>query len=397
MADGVTTPALREREEILTALGMAPAERDELLAYGENPYLDLALPPEFPPLPPEPQVEFWRRYAGEAAESGVAAALSRRLPQLRFPVATGVSQSPEYRAATRRGDFDRAVPRVEGPLAEAPGALELRIHDSPAGPVPVLVARRREDFVHLVQAFTGRNEPDPVPDSMGACLIKGLADWERVAAYREAWERSRGGPADDAAWAEEMGGLAQRKELWQDRLILVSTGPYSAVPAAEVGLDDAAWRERSVALRLAHECFHYLTLRLVGRIRSNLLDELIADYAGLVEAFGDYREGLARRFLGVDLLPRLRPGGRLEVYRGDPPLSDAALAVVARLAAEATRRLSALPLGAQESRDPAAMATRLVALACQPLERLASDGLAAAFESRRARLCGPVEGGEARR
>jgi len=375
-----------EREAVLVALGMTSADREELLAYGENPYLELELPAGFPPLPPEPQVESWRTYAEDAVREGAAAALSRRLPQLRFPVAAGVSQSPEYRAATRRGEFDRSQPRVEGPPAEAPGELELRVHASPAGPVPVLVARRRADFVHLVQAFTCRNEPEPVPDSMGACLIKGLADWGRVAAYREAWEKRRGAPADEVAWSEEMARLAQRKELWQDRLILVSTGPYSAVPAEEVGVGESEWRERSVALRLAHECFHYLTLRLAGRIRSNLLDELIADYAGLVEAFGGYREGLARRFLGVDRLPELRPGGRLEVYRGDPPLSDAALAVVARLAAEATRRLAELPLPGEESRDPAAMATRLVALASQPLERLASDALPGAFTARRAEL-----------
>ncbi|MCB1009985.1 MAG: hypothetical protein KDB94_13960, partial [Acidobacteria bacterium] len=309
-----------EREAVLAALGMTPAIHDELLGYGDNPYLDLELPAEFPPLPPEPQVEAWRGYVAEAELEGAAAALSRRLPQLRFPVAEGVSQSPEYRAATRRGDFDRAAPRVEGPLDEAPGKLELRLHASPAGPVPVLVARRRVDFVHLVRAFTCRNEPEPVPDSMGACLIKGLADWGRVDAYREAWERRRGAPGDEIAWSEEMARMAQRKELWQDRLILVSTGPYSAVPASEAGIEEGEWRERSVALRLAHECFHYLTLRLAGKIRSNLLDELIADYAGLVEAFGGYREELARRFLGVDRLPQLRPGGRLEVYRGDPPL-----------------------------------------------------------------------------
>ncbi len=375
-----------ERERCLEALGAAPEQMAELLGYCDNPYSELELPQGFPPLAPEPQVEFWRRYAEEAASAGAAAALSRRLPQLRFPAASGMSQAPEYRAATRRGDYDHLEARVGGPLAAGRDALELRLHESPAGPVPVLIARRRQDFVYLVQALTCRNEPELVPESMGACLIKGLADWERVAAYRQAWETRRGGPASSADWAEEMGNLPRHKELWQDRLILVSTGPYSAVPAAELGLEEGTWRERSVALRLAHECFHYLTLRLAGRIRSNLLDELIADYAGLVEAFGEYREDLARRFLGVDRLPTLRSGCRLEVYRGEPALSDGALEVVARLAAEATRRLAALPPSLEERGDPAAMAARLVALVRQPLERFATEALGAGFAAQRALL-----------
>lgn len=377
---------VEERERCLVALGAKPGLLTELLGYGENPYSEIELPDGFPPLEPEPQVEFWRRYAAEAAGAGVAATLSRRLPQLRFPIASGTAQEPEYRAATRRGDFDERSPRVADPLGAAPDDLELRLHDSPAGPVPVLVARRRQDFVYLVQALTCRNEPEPIPESMGACLIKGLADWERVGAYRRQWERGRGGPASEADWAEEMGNLSRHKELWQDRLIVVSTGPYSAVPAAELGLDEETWRERSVAVRLAHECFHYLTLRLAGRIRSNLLDELIADYAGLVEAFGEYRDDLGRRFLGVDRLPDLRPGSRLLVYRGDPPMSDAALAVVARLAAEATRRLALLQPSTVESRDPAAMAARLVALVRQPLERFATEGLGAGYAAQRASL-----------
>jgi hypothetical protein len=365
------------RSRALSGLG-APADLlDELLAYGRNPYREIELPPGFPPLAEEPQVPFWRRYAAQAATEGVAPALSRRFPQLRFPVRAGVSGDDAYRAATRRGAFDRERPEVALDL-ERPEALALSLAELPAGPVPVLVAPARADFETLVRAFTCRNEPEAVPASMGACLIKGLADWERVAAYRADWARRRGGD-DDEAWQAAMGELAQVKDLWQDRLILLSTGPYSAVPAAEVGLDEAAWREKSVAIRLAHEGFHYLTLRLCGRIRSNLLDELLADFAGLVAAFGTYREDLARRFLGVDLLPELRVGGRLAVYRGDPPLSDRALEVVARLGAAATRELARIELTEDERRSPAAAAALLVALARVELESYAGDGLGGAL------------------
>jgi hypothetical protein len=258
---------------------------------------------------------------------------------------------------------------------ERPETLELFLDDGPAGPVPVLVARNRPDFVRLVQALTCRNEPEPVPDSMGACLVKGLADWERVRSYRSGWEALLGHSASEEEWAAEMTtGMAPKKELWQDRLILLSNGPYSAVAAPEVGggLSDEDWRERSVAIRLAHESFHYLTLRLSGTMRSHFLDELLADYAGLVAAFGRYGRALALRLLGIDRLPEIRSDGRLVNYRGN--LSDGALASLAKLVAGAAAELESIPVVGVE-RGPEARARRLVALASLGLEGLAAPGL----------------------
>jgi hypothetical protein len=333
----------------------------------------------------EPQVEFWRRYVEEGRREGVVVALSRRFPQFVFPLRESISKEESYRAATRRGEFDPERP-VDGGLGlERPEALELSLDDGPAGPVPVLVVRHRPDFVRLVQALTCRNEPEPVPDSMGACLVKGLADWERVRAYRARWEReSLGWAASAEEWAAELAsGLAPRKELWQDRLILLSDGPYSALAAAEVGagMSDAEWHERSVAIRLAHESFHYLTLRLTGTMRSHFLDELVADYAGLVAAFGRYDAALALRLLGLDRVPAIRPEGRLVNYRG--ALSDAALAHLAALVAAAARQLETLAPVAGGA-DPATRGRRLVALAALGLDGLAATGLAARVAAREA-------------
>jgi hypothetical protein len=208
---------------------------------------------------------------------------------------------------------------------------------------------------------------------MGACLVKGLADWERVGAYRLAWERRLGRASSEAEWSAEMAAnLAPNKELWQDRLILLSDGPYSAVPAAELGLAEGEWRERSLAIRLAHESFHYLTLRRAGAIRSHLLDELVADYAGLTAAFGVYEPGLALRFLGLDRLPEIRADGRLAVYRG--ALSDGSVAVLARLLERAAAALAVLPV----VDGPERRAARLLRLAAAGLDGIASGAVGAA-------------------
>ena len=369
----------RDRQRaLLERLGAHGEILGELVGYLDNPYEGLAGRSGELPLPEEPQTPFWRRYVEEAGRDGAASALRLRFPQLSFPIAEGLAEDPEYRAATRRGIWD---PRRAGGLAlERAEGLELSVDEGPAGPVPVLVVRHRPDFVRMVQALTCRNRPESVPPSMGACLVKGLADWERVASYRADWERRLGRKSSDDEWAAEMGsGLAPRKELWQDRLILLSDGPYSAVSAAEAGLEAETWRERSLTLRLAHESFHYLTLRLVGTIRSHLLDELIADFAGLVAAFGLYDARLALRFLGLDRLPEIRPEGRLAVYRGE--LSDGALAVLARLVANAARALEGLEIGGTGGVFAAERARTLVALAALGLDGIAHESFSARFEA----------------
>ena len=94
-----------------------------------------------------------------------------------------------------------------------------------------------------------------------------------------------------------------QRGLYQDRFLILSTGPYSNVAAREVGLSDSRWRETSTAIRLEHECTHYFTLRVFGSMRNNLLDELIADFMGITAADGRYRS---------DWFLRLREGTRDE-------------------------------------------------------------------------------------
>lgn len=375
----------RPRAELI-ADDAPPGVVDELEAYGASPFdigrlADLRLP-----LDDEPQVEAWRQYADEARARGVLPALADRLVQLRFPVAAGISRSEEYRAATRRGQLDAGRPCLE--LAE-PNALSLEIHATTAGCVPILRVGNRRDFVTLVQAFSCRNEPDPIPSSMGACIVVGLNDWHRIGGYRRRLEAERGGALSEARWAQELKALAPRKDLYQDRFIILSSEPYSAVPASEIGLCDAEWRRLSVAIRLEHECTHYFTLRAFGVMRNHLLDELVADFAGLVEAFGRYEAALFLRFLGLDRYPDVRPGARLALYLGTPPLGEAAADVASRLVIRAARNLEVFAAGCEVRRPE--VRTRLVAalLGCR-LDELAGDAASSLLAARLAALKRPA-------
>jgi hypothetical protein len=292
------------------------------------------------PLPDEPFVAAWEEYAREAEATGVGVAvcLRRVLVQLRFPIAPGVSESASYRAATRRGVVVDGAPGG-GACFRDPGGIRLLLHPTAAGRVPVVIATAREDFVTLVRALTRRNEPAPVPEAMGACIVAGYNNWERVTRLRTAWEAEHPADRSPAAWSRAFQDLIPKKELYQDRFILLSAGPYSATPADALGLPRDEWLATSLAIRLEHECTHYFTRRAFGRMQNVLLDELVADYMGIVLATGRYRADWFLRFVGLESYPEYRVGGRLENYRGEPPLSDGAFAVLQSVVCSAADNL----------------------------------------------------------
>ena len=155
--------------------------------------------------------------------------------------------------------------------------------------------------------------------------------------------------------------------------MILSSGPYSAVASADVGLQETDWLARSLVIRREHEFTHYFTYRVFGAIRSHVVDELIADFVGLVHAFGRYRTDLALRFLGLESYPRSRADGRLGIYRGQPPLSDAAMTIVGGLAVRAARNLATIDAVYRVSAsDLAALGGLTLALFTLSLEELAS-------------------------
>ncbi len=381
----MTIDARREdaRRQVLASCGARGSVVEELLAYGQTPAAG-ALPPPRLPLSDEPHVEAWRRYEAEAADIGAVETLRRHFVQLNFPIEAGMSQHDAYRSATRRGEFEAADDFRPGIEFRDPDGLHIQVCPTMGGAVPVVTAADRADFVALVQAFTERNEPAAVPDAMGACLVRGLNNWSRVADHRRAWEAKPEASRGTETWAEEFSRLAAEKPLYQDRLVILSSGPYSAVEADAAGLDDRDWLARSIVIRREHEFTHYFTYRVFGSIRSHVFDELVADFVGLVNAFGRYDAGLALRFLGLESFPAIRPDGRIGVYRGEPALSDEAMAVVAGLAVAAARNLAAVDAAIRvRTSDLAAMARLTLVIFSLRLEELASAEAVQMIEARR--------------
>lgn len=365
---GVESEIVAGRRRVLETLGATPEVVAELLRYNENVFAKAA--DATIPEGDEPHVEIWREYVAAAGGEGTIETLSRHLVQLSFPVREGMSATDVYRAATRRGEWPE---QRHGPSFVDSGSISLEIHPTPAGAVPIITAGNRADFDTLVRVLSARNEPVPVPASMGACIVTGFNNWDRIRRLREAW-RDDNQDATDEDWSAEFRRITPRKELYQDRFIILSSGNYSDVGAGETPWDEDRWRVISLAIRKEHEATHYFTYRVLGAMRNNLIDEIMADYAGLVGALGRYDEALALRFMGLEDYPRYRDGGRLENYPGNPPLSRAAVPLLRDLVHRAARNLAAFDRRLPEERSAELMSRAILAIAALTMEQLAEPG-----------------------
>ena len=395
MSASITAPAQlsplaeEERSALWRSLGATAEETRELLEYARSEF-DLSRAPASFPLPDEPFVSAWESYVEEAGRVGVWACLRDRLVQLRFPIEPGISESPVYRAATRRGVWP--APESRGLELARPAELRLFLAETPVGRVPVILATTREDFVSLVRALGHMNEPWPIPDAVGASIIGGFNNWDRIASLRRAWEASDPASSSPLGWTARWREIVRDPGLYQDRFIVLGSGPYSGKTAADVGLGEAEWTRSSIAIRLEHECTHHFTRRVLGSMRNRLGDELIADYMGIVAATGHFRADWLVRFLGLERHPVFRRGGRLEEYRGDLALDSGSFRVLCAAVERCARNLEAIdrlrPPWTRSADSAADKAEMILALAAIGLEGLAGDSAVDMYRTaRQRRLC----------
>ncbi len=369
------------RATVLQRFGAAPDDLTTALAALGEPFgafsAEAVRHGDALPWSDEPFVATWQQYAHDAAvhPGGVLAVLQSRLPQLAFPIAAGTSTRSDYLAATKRG---HAVARdMTRQAFRDPLGARLTLHETAVGRLPVLVIPERLDFETLVRAFVHRSEPVPVPSSVGACLVAGYNNWDRIAQHRQRWARAAaaaGTPTDDAAWAIEFRVLTATAAAYQDRFMLLSEGPYSNTAAESLGLEPAAWRSLSLRIRLEHECAHYTTRRLFGAMRQTVLDEMLADYVGVARASGQFNAAWFLRFLGLEQAPAYREGGRLQNYVDTGAVSAATRDAMYAIIVAAAHTLAAVDARRASAGDADTLTSRtatLIAIARLGVEMLA--------------------------
>ncbi|MDP7034721.1 MAG: hypothetical protein QF752_09545 [Planctomycetota bacterium] len=325
-----------DRQSVLKGYGARGEVLEELLSYGENRFSfdDLNWPLNLP-LADEAHLEAWDRYFEASQDQGAFSCLQNRFPQLWFPVEEGMSQQDLYRAATLRGDSEYQTTLSHKQTLQAPEKVRIFCYPTLAGRVPMITAGDREDFVFLLQALFQKNEPHPVPDAVGATMGSGYNNWDRIRQYQKKWMKEH----PFGVWSEEFQQLISRKELYQDKFILLSEGVYSNLDAEEVGVPPQEWSELSLRIRMEHESTHFMTARFFGSIHNCAFEEIIADYTGMVEATGAFHADWFLRFMGLENHPEFRETGRLIRYRGTPPLSEEAFGILQKIIVDAVRHI----------------------------------------------------------
>ena len=190
---------------------------------------------------------------------------------------------------------------------------------TPAGEVQIVTLGERQDFELFLQIMGNRCIPTEIPATQGASILDGVINWPKIREHETEYLASGGDPGQ---LLDEFKRFTADPRNFKDALIVLSTGPYSAVRAEETGMEEETWLTASYKIRKAHECTHFICRRLFPEKINAIWDELVADAVGLYAAFGHYDLALAERFLGVKADGYT--GGRLENYAKGEDLNDLA-------------------------------------------------------------------------
>jgi hypothetical protein len=365
------------RKDILKKYGASDDDAGILLDYNENSFNfdNLNGIGKFP-VESEPFSVTWKSYASESAGKCLFEYLKGKLIQFNFPVEEGISRKESYIDATLNGN---PLSGAESPglLLEKPADLKLLIHKTVSGEIPVLLPGNRNDFISIVRALNHKNEPVKIPGSMGASFVSGYNNWDRIRAYRTKWLEEN--PSGN--WDDEFGNIIPKKHLYQDKFIIVSDGPYSGVESGSLGLSEETWKDYSVKIRMEHESAHYFTKRCLLSIKTNLLDELIADYMGITAVLGRFDSRWFLFFLGLENFPEYRRGGRFENYIGKDVFTETAACIMRELVFDAADNLEKAD-ALYPDRSPGSRCKFLLCLTHFTMEELASKNCLELFHYR---------------
>lgn len=288
---------------------------DELNLYFKNKFNSSdKLPSSFID---DPSIKSWEGYCKESIEHGAFQVLKKCYPQLNFPISEGINKTQPYVDAVLKGKSGYI--NLENNLEfNNPEGIEISIYESIAGKIPVVKIPDSQDFIQIIQCLLHKNNPVFVPLSMGACLVNGINNWDRLHTLQSNWIANN--PIGN--WNEEFSkNVLSNPILFKDKIIILSTKSYSNVSSNILGLSEDVWKKYSYSIRLEHECTHLYTLKKYGSATNNLHDELIADYIGISKTIGSYNKEWMLTFMGLENYPNYRKGARLENYLGNSDLS----------------------------------------------------------------------------
>ena len=241
------------------------------------------------PLPPDAIELWWRRWLLATAKDNQWQALRAELPQLLVPPQPLARLSDRYQRLVLRGESPQPKDLEVAPRLRDPKGFSITIANHPCGAKPVLSVSDHDDFVLIMRCLAHRCEPIPVQGTVHAQAVAGLIHW----------------------------GLIRELDV-KDRcqILILHRAPYSSLSASSIpgrpSLDQ--WIKQSQIWRLEHELAHIACRKLVGEMRINLFDELLADAIGMKTALGHFQAELFRQGLGLNLDGTIQDDARAHLY-----------------------------------------------------------------------------------
>ena len=162
---------------------------DELIAYTQNKFTEHQKDNRTT-IENQPLSSLSDNSLGISKYSSAFEALKTNWVKFHFPIQKGISTHPEYKQATLKGVSVEELTIASGLQLNAPEKLELSTYNSIAGNISLLIVPCDEDFKTIIRALCHQNEPAEIPDSMGAAMIKGVINWNRILSLKEDWRKT---------------------------------------------------------------------------------------------------------------------------------------------------------------------------------------------------------------
>jgi hypothetical protein len=228
------------------------------------------------PVPADGRERWWERWLAERDPNACWEDLRQHLPQLLLQPGVDVHSGDAYQRLVMRGEPAQTEDLELAPVLHDPSGTTISIAQHPTGAVPVLTFRNHEDFVLAVRCLAHRCEAVPIQPTVHAQAISGLIHWGLI---RELGVQTR------------------------CQILLLHRAPYASLSVETIQGEPSMerWLDLSQAWRLEHELTHIACRRLVGEMRINLYDEIVADAMGMTAALRHFDADLFRRGLGLSI------------------------------------------------------------------------------------------------
>jgi hypothetical protein len=239
-------------------------------------------------------------FMGTEGNRSVVREMAHRYNQLYLTPEKGISATVVYSDIVRFGKVPEEIremirtDRLTGFRGNENARLFSEI--TPAGKVEIVYLEERSDFDRFLQIMAFAGEPAEVGSNIESAEILGVTNWRRIEAHMNDYLENG---TEKVSWRDELRRFTDDKQNYQDSIILIGSGGYCGLSAAEAGYDEFVWENASVKIKIYSSCAKFIMRRLFSDYKNIIWEEMLSDCIGLLFVFNKYDVSLAKKLLGV--------------------------------------------------------------------------------------------------